>query len=185
MVRWGHYLILDNNWPISPAVIGYCLCERGSERNTRMGISVSCVTFIEGYNFVTCTFVFLSLCYHCWENFTISQIICKVQSVKPLTKTKRGRLQRCSYYRGSKSMKVGIFFIFETKRTTHKKSRVVHIREFFIRRVLTVSLLFISLSRSKWREEDQHCTRFMASGSWYQQNILSHVPEDAISPKGV
>ena len=46
-------------------------------------------------------------------------------------------------------MKVGIFFIFETKRTTHKKSRVVHIREFFVRRVLTVSLLFISLSRSK------------------------------------
>ena len=62
---------------------------------------------------------------------------------------KRGRFQRCSYYRGSKSMKVGIFQIFETKRTTHKKSRVVHIREFFTRRVLTLFFLFISLSRSK------------------------------------
>ena len=77
-----------NNSPISRAVIGYCLCARACERNTRMRISVPCVTFIEGCNFVTCTLVFLSLCYHCWENFTISQIIYCIQSVKPLTKTK-------------------------------------------------------------------------------------------------
>ena len=185
MVRWGHYLILDNNWPISRAVIGYCLCERGSERNTRMGISVSCVTFIEGYNFVTCTFVFLSLCYHCWENFTISQIICKVQSVKPLTKTKGADFRGALTIEVVKVWKLVYFLSLRPRELPINKSRVVHIREFFIRRVLTVSLLFISLSRSKWREEDQHCTRFMASGSWYQQNILSHVPEDAVSPKGV
>ena len=68
--------------------IGYCLCERASERNKRMRISVPCVTFIDGCNFVTCTLEFLSLCYHCWENFTISQIIYCIRSVKPLTKTK-------------------------------------------------------------------------------------------------
>ena len=83
-------ILIDNNWPISCAVIGYCLGERASERNKRMRISVPCVTFIEDGNFVTCTLVFLSLCYHCWENFTISQIIYIVQSVKPLTKKQKG-----------------------------------------------------------------------------------------------
>ena len=101
------------------------------------------------------------------------------------------RKQKGADFRGAltievvKVWKLVYFLSLRPRELPIKKSRVVHIRELFIRRVLTVSLLFISLSRSKWREEDQHCTRFMASGSWYQQNILSHVPEDAISPKGV
>ena len=43
--------------------------------------------------------------------------------------------------------------------------------------VLNLTVLFISLSRSKWKEDNQHGTHFMASGSWYEQNFMSLIPE--------
>ena len=167
---------------------GYWLLSMREGERTKYtnAYSVPRVTFIEGYNFVTCTLVFLSLCYHCWENFTISQIIYIVYSLSNLLRKQKG-----ADFRGAvtievvKVWKLVYFLSLRPRELLIKKSRVVHIREFFTRRVLTVSLLFSSLSCSEWRKDDHHCTHFLASGSWYKQNILSHVPEDAVSPKGV
>ena len=92
---------------------------------------------------------YFSQWYHCWENFTISQIIYCIQSVKPLTKTKEADFRGAITKEVVKVWKLVSFRSLRPRELLIKKSRVFHIREFFIRRVSTVSLLFISLSSSK------------------------------------
>ena len=72
-----------------------------------------------------------------------------IQSVKPLTKTKGADVRGAITREVVTIWKLVSFRSLRPRELPIKKSTVVHIREFFIRRVSTVSLLFISLLRSK------------------------------------